>query len=112
MEDQFDSCWNCARQPIRAPAAVALRKLKWLDYAFAGLVSYAVPFAAFLLSANRLDEVALGRASIWLWMSVPAVLSFLILRPFLRQPVWRRVVLAFLCLAWTCLFRFGVAMTK
>jgi hypothetical protein len=38
---------------------------------------------------------------VWLWMGVPAVITFLILLPFLRSPLWRRVVYIGLCLFWS-----------
>lgn len=89
-----------------------VQKLSWFHYVFAALVSY---FTSWLLIffSMFIDHLVLSHpfpydqfhpernnsdfsATEFLWMAVPAVINFLILLPFLRFPVRRRI--AYICL--------------
>ncbi len=51
--------------------------------------------------------------SLWGWTAVMALVSFLVLLPFLRFPIWRRVALAGVCFGWRWfIFAFCEAVTR
>ncbi|HWD93574.1 MAG TPA: hypothetical protein VG938_14630 [Verrucomicrobiae bacterium] len=109
VEDQFGSCWKCAKIP-REPVASARPSLRWSDYLLAALIAYLIPLLAVFLQpgfTNRY-EVFLGRelfhdARAWLWMLVPAAIDFAILLPFLKSPGSKRAAAVFLLFAWVCI---------
>jgi len=50
--------------------------------------------------AGRFGLPPFGEARLWLWMAIPASITFLIFLPFLRYPVRCRVAAVLVCLAW------------
>jgi hypothetical protein len=115
IEGQFDSCWKCAGEAQKKLTAAAAPKLKWFHYVFAVFISCAIPWFAVCVH----DSSASWRAAllshgfsfydihVWLWMTVPAAINFLIFLPFLKSPRQRLVVLFCLWLGWTCLLILG-----
>jgi hypothetical protein len=91
------------------PASV--RPLKLLNYFFAFLVAYAIPFAGRLVSST-IDTEEFRDWRTWAWMCIPGGLSFLVLWPFLRRSVLRWIVSVFLCLAWAYLLSLATARVK
>ena len=103
-EDQVTSCWRCGSttklpEPTRSPA-----NLRWFHYVFAYLVSLllsaGVGLSSGLLRAPE-DFFAVG---FWVSANVLAVPSFLALRPFLRRPIARWVMVIVLVFAWSFTF--------
>ncbi len=110
LEDQFDSCWKCAL-PGQHLGKVFQRsppRLKWFHYFVAAAVSYMVPWLAMVIgpvgSMSRLRELYPAPA-MWLAMSVPCVITFILLLPFLRFRVERWLASGFLLVAWAVVFR-------
>lgn len=90
--------------------------LKWSRYVSAVVVAYLIPWLALLLHAVLSwrrwgDYPAVFRhalvhqqfaelSTMALWALIPGAVTFLVLAPFLRFPVARRLVLLLLGLAW------------
>lgn len=111
LEDVFDSCWNCAGKQQQVDSPKPTQKLRWFHYVFAGIVSYLIPVlavaiqsASVLSSGIRLYQAILyqemSNPLFWIWMAVPAGITFLILFPFLDLPGFRRVLLIVFCIIW------------
>jgi hypothetical protein len=92
IEGQFDSCWKCAGK--EGQTAAPTQPAKPLDLTVAALISYLIPWLALLLvmfpfgqvpGFSILDIVRDARS--WLWMLIPAVLNYVVLRPLLRFPM-------------------------
>src|SRR5215471_18179254 len=109
IEDQFDSCWKCAGEARKEMTPAAAPKLKWFQYVFAVHISYAIPWLAILLLVSSVSQHTDVRSPerspeagifydlpVWLWMTVPAAINFLIFLPFLKSRALRLFVL--LCL--------------
>ena len=112
IEDQFDSCWHCARQEVALSQAASPSPLRASNYLVAAFVAYAVPFASMFISGNHFDPAALRHWGTWAWMAIPGAVSFLILWPFLKRAVLRCLVLACLCLGWAYVFGLAAARVK
>jgi hypothetical protein len=121
IEDQFDSCWKCAAETNQIPASIQQPKLRWFHYVIAVIVAYSLPWLAIMLSpflsergVNDVVSNYRGDESnhpiIWIGMLVPAAITFLILLPFLRFPMRRRLAFVGVCLGWILLI--GGARTK
>jgi hypothetical protein len=112
IDDQFDSCWKCAAQPEQATSHSDVPPLSWRGYLSGLFVAYLIPWLAVLLRAilswrfwgdyplplRRL--LVLSDFSIFLWMMIPAAISFLILWPFLRYRIGRRIASVVICAGW------------
>src|SRR4051812_24398259 len=98
IEDQFDSCWKCAGPPDTIGVASQKERLRWFHYVLAGVASYLLPLlvsclhSAFLLNSYRVQNTLLYQGvrvfrdlNTWLWMGAPALITFLVLLPFLRS---------------------------
>jgi hypothetical protein len=118
LENQFDSCWKCAKPMDPAPHT-SVERLTLRHYAFALLMSYLAPWLAAFFGSwwfpypystpfKRLCWDA--QPDILIWMLVPAWITFLALLPFLRYRLGRKAALVALCLIWLVLER--PAMTK
>ncbi len=113
IEDQFDSCWNCAGEaagitPQQHPP------LKLINYIFASIASCLMPvLVCFLHGISVLDSnYGIQRTPLyygvkmfvepifWGLMIVPAVITLILLVPFLSSKMWRRIAYACVCLAW------------
>jgi hypothetical protein len=125
IEDQFDACWKCASQanmaePIELPPLLpAGRNLRWFNYLIAAAAAYASTVGAFFLCwlmqslSAVLEIVDLPPVQLWLWMALPAAITFIVVFPFLRFPIPRRVVLLCVCLGWVIIgSTFGRAKTR
>ena len=123
IEDQFDSCWKCAARADQSSSAPLPPKLRWFHYITAAFISYSMPWLAILLfpalSWRGVDDAVrnyrgdvFNHLSVWLWMIAPAAITFLILFPFLRFPMRRRIAFVCVCLAWVFLLSLGGARTK
>jgi hypothetical protein len=104
------------------------QKLSWRHYLFAGLMSGLVPFSVTCLQSALvirrgfrlsfamlygLDVRMLLHEGFWEWAAAMALISFLILLPFLKFPILRRFVLAVVCVGWTWfIFAFCEAVTR
>jgi hypothetical protein len=90
--------------------------LSWFHYLFAGIVAYLTTWMIFLglgcwdcfvlqhgFSIYRPAGDLFPPLSAFCWMTVPAVVNFLILLPFLRFPVRRRIAYVCLLAAWALL---------
>jgi Na+/melibiose symporter-like transporter len=89
-----------------------LPPLTWRDYVSGLFIAYLIPWLAVFIQAilswrywgdyplpfRRI--LVFSDFSILLWMMIPAAISFLILWPFLRYRIGRRVAVVVICLAW------------
>lgn len=50
---------------------------------------------------NRIDVAVLSTVDFWAWTAAMIVVSFLVFLPFSRFPLYRRIVFAGVCAAWT-----------
>ena len=77
-------------------------KLRWFHYLFAAGMSYLIPCLAMLLvwPTNDRRGLLLVTSEPWLFMLLPAGLTFGVLFPFLRAPVQRRIALVCVCVGW------------
>jgi hypothetical protein len=108
LEDQFDSCWKCARN--QSSPAVPRPRLKLKNYLVAALIAYLIPWVAICVQSSHGQYgwwytaiLANINFSIFLWTLVPGAINFLILLPFLKHPVQSRIAAIFLLLGWTWL---------
>jgi len=108
LEDQFDSCWKCAKQTDPAPPPF-VERLTFRHYAFALLVSYLVPWLAAFFGSwwDRYAYSIPFERLFWdahpdtlIWMLLPAGITFLALLPFLRYRLGRKAALVALCVMW------------
>jgi hypothetical protein len=102
----------------------AVQKLSWIDYAFAAFASYLMTWLAiffwecwrhFILSHpfNRFHPAdPIPAFSDFLRMTLPAAINFLILLPFLRFPVRRRIAYVCLFAVWIFVLWFFQAETR
>ena len=90
--------------------------MKWFDYVIAALISYALVWLAVFLEMAWLWERVLAQIRrshyspagllivsnpiAWLWLILPAAVSFLTLLPFLRFPRPRWMAFIGLCVGW------------
>jgi hypothetical protein len=111
IEDQFDSCRKCAGRANIEPvkASPVSQKPRWFNYLIAGAVAYASTVGTFFL-CNLMQSLSAGRgvvevpeARLWFWLALPAAITFILVLPFLRFPVARRLVLVCVCLGWVIL---------
>ena len=113
IEDQFDSCWKCAgpTEVVAQSSDYSEQKLKWFHYIVAALASYlaagSVVFAVFVFSAQTLAlrnlKIDFSPLEFWLWVVGPGTVTFLILLPFLRFRLMRRIVFVCAWLGWLIL---------
>src|ERR1035441_10070696 len=101
------------------------RRLSWFHYFIAAFVSYLTVwlvgfvwmFYYYFVSAHPFNKFHPERDSFdisfssMLWMTIPAAINFLILLPFLRFPVRRRIAYVFLCAGWLFILWFFQADT-
>ena len=111
IEYQFDSCWKCADKVEPSTSLSVPPRARWHDYASALLVSYLIPCIAVLLDAvfapqywthSTISSRDLPGA--FLWMLVPAIITFFAIWPFRLYPIGRRIAAACACIGWMCLF--------
>ena len=93
------------------PPALERSKLKWFHYAIAALASYLTPWLAMLLGSGCQGFDFTSR-SLWLGMLVPGGITFLLLLPFLRFPILRRIALVCFCLGWMLLFSMSLVLAR
>lgn len=87
------------------------QKLKWFHYIVAALASYlaagAVVFAVFVFSAQTLAlrnlKIDFSPPDFWLLVIVPGTVTFLIVLPFLRFRLMRRIIFVCVWLGWLVL---------
>ena len=103
------------------------QRLSWSHYIFAGIVSLFMPVLVACVQSvlvfrrgYRLgfailygfDIRMLLRLNFWVWTLAMVLISFLLLLPLLRFPVWRRLGLASVCFGWTWFIFFCEAVTR
>jgi hypothetical protein len=105
IEGQFDSCWKCAGK--EGQTAAPAQPAKPLELTIAALISYLIPWLALLLvmlpigqAPGYFDLEIVRDARSWLWMLIPAVLNFFILRSLSRFPIVSRLAAYLLFLGW------------
>jgi len=92
------------------------RRLFWRDYLGAAGMALLMPLLVAGLQSvmvmgrghrfgfamlNRIDIAALSTVEFWAWTAAMIVVSFLVFLPFLRFPLYRRIVFLGVCAAWT-----------
>ena len=92
------------------------RRLSWRDYLGAAGMSLLMPLLVVGLQSvivmgrghrldfamlSRIDVAVLSSIEFWAWTAAIVLVSFLVLLPFLRLPLWRRIVFVGVCAAWT-----------
>ncbi len=110
LEDQFDSCWKCALpgQQVGGMFQGSPLQLRWFHYFVAAAVSYVVPWLAMVIGPVGSMSGLRGfnpAPAIWLAMSVPCLITFFLLLPFLRFRVERWLASGVLLVAWAIVFR-------
>jgi hypothetical protein len=95
----------------------------WHHYLHAAVMAYALPWFAVLTEmaltwrhqmhlAMHFGFPRFTDPSVWLWMTVPAGISFLILAPVVRYPVLRRIFVVCISLGWMAFLFLNEAETK
>ena len=111
LENQFRSCWKCAGLAEEPPKVQVPVPVRWPEYFGALLLAYLIPWLAVLLldtlsvvcgSAPLVLEALIYRSifTVMAWMAVPALITFLMLLPFVRYRDVRRFIAGLLFLAW------------
>jgi hypothetical protein len=99
IEDQFESCWNCAGEPDQTGSST--QKLSFLFFVFAVVMAFLAPVFADCLhsvmvvtGSYRLYNAELGRIAtpfFWIFAATRGIITFLIVWFFARirfRDIW------------------------
>jgi hypothetical protein len=95
----------------------------WHHYMSAAVVAYLLPWCAVFVETALTWRHQMHLAMhfgfprfvdpvVWLWMVVPAAITFVILLPFIRYPISRRIVSICIVFGWILFLLLNEAETK
>ena len=89
-------------------------RLSWHHYLITAVVAYSLPWLATIVEMILTWSTQMHLAGhfgilfanphVWLWMAIPAAITFAILLPFVRSTTGRWIASACLCLGWILFF--------